>query len=201
MDTLCATFEEWYLGDGTYPPLFKGQKVNLSFYIASRDKSIHSTGQYLFEQIKYSDYKFCGKVIRNYVDKDKQIIIVDVGNFKFYIEEFDTTFNPTLGQFISGHGQLLLDYYIWVENIREYSNAPNIFYNFKVNSILRVTIPEKFINRYENGLSSPTSLSTEDYSDNEVEEIEDMRDDHQSSSEFYLLNLRFLNEDIAQTFT
>ena len=199
MDTICATFEEWYLGDGTYPPLHKGQKVNLSFYIAPGEKVHHSDGQYLFEQIKHSDYKFSGKVIRNYPESDKQIIIIDVGNFKFYIEEFDVSFKPDEGQFISGRGQLLLDYYIWVENLRDYPGPPNIFYNFQVEKILRVSIPEKFIYRYENGLSSPASLTTEDFGDNELQEIEDMRNEH-SSTVFFLLNLQFIDEDIAQTF-
>jgi hypothetical protein len=200
MDTLCATFEEWYLGDGTYPPLHKGQKVNLSFYINPVDKTITSNGNYRFEQIKHSDYKFCGKVIRNYTDPHKQIIIIDVGDFKFYIEESDKAFKPLVGQFISGHGTLLLDYYIWVENLRDYPDPPNLFYNFQVERIWKVAIPERFIHRHANGLSSPTSLSPQDYSDKDVQEIVDMRQDH-SSTEFYLLNLEFIEEEVAQTFT
>jgi hypothetical protein len=200
MDTLCATFEEWYLGDGTYPPLHKGEKVNLSFYVNPADKTIKPKGDYLFEQVKNSDYRFCGKVIRNYTDLNKQIIIVDVGNFKFYLEEFDETFKPSIGQFIWGHGTLLLDYYMWVENLLDYPDPPNLFYNFQVDNILKVAIPERFIHRNSNGLSSPTSLSPNDYNDNDVQEIEDMRHDH-SSTEFYLLNLRFIEEEVAQTFT
>lgn len=200
MDTLCATFEEWYLGDGTYPPLHRGQKVNLSFYIHPADKTITPNEDYLFEQVKHSDYRFCGKMIRNYTDADRQIIIVDVGDFKFYIEVFDKAFKPSVGQFISGHGTLLLDYYIWVENLSDYPDPPNLFYNFQIDSILRVTIPERFIHRHANGLSSPSSLAPEDYSDSDVHEIEDMRQDH-SSTEFYLLNLKFIEEEVAQTFT
>ena len=199
METLCATFEEWYLGDGTYPPLHKGQKVNLSFCINSAEKSIVRDENYRFEQIKHSDYKFCGKVIRHYSDPHKQIMIIDAGEFKFYIEEHNTGFKPSVGQFISGRGMLLLDYYIWVENIREYADPPNIFYNFEVDGILRVTIPERFIHRRESGFATPASLSTNDYTDNEVQEIEDMSNDH-SSTEFYLLNLKFIKEDIPQTF-
>lgn len=200
METLCATFEEWYLGDGTYPPLHKGQKVNLSFYINPVDKAIISNENYRFEQVKHSDYKFCGKVIRNYTDLDKQIIIIDVGDFKFYIEESDKAFRPLVGQFISGHGTLLLDYYIWVENLHDYPDPPNLFYNFQVERILKVAIPERFIHRNANGLSSPTSLSPQDYNDKDVQEIVNMRQDH-SSTEFYLLNLEFIEEEVAQTFT
>jgi hypothetical protein len=189
-----------YLGDGTYPPLHRGEKVNLSFYINPAGKIITPSGDYLFEQVKHSDYRFCGKVIRNYTDPHKQIIIIDVGNFKFYIEEFDKAFKPSVGQFISGHGTLLLDYYIWVENIRDYPDPPNLFYNFQVDSILKVAIPERFIHRHANGLSSPTSLSPDEYSVNDLKEIEDMSNDH-SSTEFYLLNLKFIDEEIAQTFT
>ena len=87
MNDICATFEEWYLGDGTYPPLYRGQKVNLSFYIVPTELKAVENGDSYFKQIKHSNYSFCGKVIRSYSDSDKQIIIVDTGDFKFYIEE------------------------------------------------------------------------------------------------------------------
>jgi hypothetical protein len=200
MTDICATFEEWYLGDGTYPPLHRGQKVNLSFYVLPTEIKVVENNSSHFKQIKHSNYSFCGLVIRNYLDSEKQIIIVDTGDFKFYIEQFDKSFSTTVGQFISGTGQLLLDYYIWVENLSDYENAPDIFYNFSVDKILIVRIPEKFIHRHDKGLSAPTSLAPSDYADSDVIEIEDMRNE-KSDTSFYLLNLTQIDERIEKTFT
>jgi len=200
MEKLCVTFEEWHLGDGNYPPLHKGQKVNLSFYIYPGNKEINANEEYYFNPIADSNYMFSGKVIRNYVDNEKQIIIIDTGSFKFYLEEFDLNFRPLVGQFISGNGLLLLDYYIWVENLDDYPDAPNIFYNFEVSQILRISIPERFIHRHsDGGTSYPTSLSPGEYDNEHVQEIEDMADDT-SGYRFYLLKLISIDEEFAKTF-
>ena len=200
MNDICATFEEWYLGDGTYPPLRRGQKVNLSFYVLPKEIKIVEDSDNYFNQIKLSDYSFCGLVIRNYSDSDKQIIIVDTGDFKFYIEQYDKSFSPMVGQFISGTGQLLLDYYIWVENLSHYENVPDIFYNFVVDKILIVKMPEKFIHRHDKGLSAPTSLASTEYTDSDMIEIEDMHNERSDTS-FYLLNLKQIDQRIKKTFT
>jgi len=198
MNNICVTFEEWHLGDGNYPPLHRGQKVNFSFYISLTNKQILENGECYFKQNRYSDYSFCGKVIRTYQSVDDgQIIIVDTGNFKFYIE--DSKFSVNIGQFISGQGVLLIDYYIWVEYLSSYDNPPDLFYNFIVENISKVKIPEKFIYRHDKGYSSPTSLAPSDYSETDLIEIEDMRND-KSETSFYLLNLKTIDQKIAKTF-
>jgi hypothetical protein len=198
MNDLCVTFEEWHLGDGNYPPLHRGQKVNFSFYISLTDKKVSDSAECYFRKVKHSDYTFCGEVIRNYnSDHESQIIIVDTGIFKFYIE--DASFSVKVGQFITGQGSLLIDYYIWVEYLSSYVDPPELFYSFIVDGISKVKIPEKFIYRHDKGYSAPTSLSPTDYSDNDLIEIEDMRND-KSETSFYLLNLKRINENIAKTF-
>jgi len=193
-------FEEWHLGDGNYPPLYKGQKVNLSFHIHPDNKQINANEEYYFNPIVDSNYTFSGKVIRNYINNEKQIIIIDTGSFKFYLEEFDLNFRPFVGQFVSGNGRLLLDYYIWVENLDDYPDAPDIFYNFEILQILRISIPECFIVRYKDGGNSyPTSLTPDEYDNDHIQEIEDMADDT-NGYRFYLLKLILIDEEFAKTF-
>ena len=199
MTDLCVIFEEWYLGDGTYPPLYRGEKVNLSFYISTNDCKISDKQEFYFIQIKDSDYSFSGRVIRNYKENDGQLIIVDTGTFKFYMEIPREKLSLAVGQFICGSGPLLIDYYAWVENLRNYENHPDLFYNFKVDKIRKVQIPEKFISRNDKAMAYPSSLSPKDYSENDILEIEDMDGDNSNTS-FYLLNLKTTNEQIPKTF-
>ena len=199
MTDLCVTFEEWYLGDGTYPPLHCGEKVNLSFYISTNDLKISDKQEFHLKQIKDSNYSFIGQVIRNYKKNEVQLIIVDTGSLKFYIEIPKETLSLNVGQFIFGTGPLLIDYYAWVENLSNYENPPDLFYNFSVDKIRKVRIPEKFISRNGEAMSYPSSLSPSDYSANDIVEIEDMRGDKGNTS-FYLLDLKNLNETVAKTF-
>jgi hypothetical protein len=199
MTDLCVIFEEWYLGDGTYPLLRRGEKVNLSFYIPTNDCKISDKRESYFVQIKDSDYSFSGQVIRNYKENDEQLIIIDAGTFKFYMEIPRKKLSLTVGQFICGSGSLLIDYYAWVENLRNYENRPDLFYNFKVVKIRKVQIPEKFIYRNDKAISHPSSLSPKDYSENDILEIEDMHGDNGNTS-FYLLDLKTIDEQVPKTF-
>jgi hypothetical protein len=63
---LTAVFETWHIGDGNYPPLRKGQLVNLSFELEphSLSKSTFLKDS-KFEQIKDADYSFAGMVLRS----------------------------------------------------------------------------------------------------------------------------------------
>jgi hypothetical protein len=201
MIKICATFEEWYLGDGTYPPLTKGQKVNLSFYVNPTELQLSTRTDFEFKQNQYSDYSYCGRVIKTYEsEENSEINIVDCGQFRFYIEGSPKIPKLKEGQFIEGRGMLLLDYYMWVENLADYSDAPDIFYNYQVDAIRKVKIPEKFIGRSGGSISHPSSLSPADYSDKDIFEISDMRTDDGRTS-FYLLDLDPINEQIGKTFT
>jgi hypothetical protein len=199
MKDLCVIFEEWYLGDGTYPPLHRGQKVNLSFYTFTKDIQVADKQPTYLKQIKDADYSFCGQVIRTYKQDDAQLVIVDVGALKFYMEIRKDSLSLSIGQFICGSGPILIDYYAWVEYLSSYEDPPELFYNFSVSKIRKVKIPEKFIYRNDKGMSHPTSLSSPDYSLNDIVEIENMADDDGSTS-FYLLDLKAIDEPISKTF-
>jgi len=199
MEKICVTFEEWYIGDGTYPPLTKGQNVNLAFYIQPYDKTFTTNSTYLLKQLKKSDYEFSGKIIRDFQDSDKRVIVVDTQKLLFYIEIPDTETKSLEGQFVFGKGQLLIDYYIWAEYFCNFENAPDLFSNFYVDKIRKVKIPEKFIHRHNNGFSAPTSLGTNDYNENDTEEIEDMNN-KKSDTSFFLLDLKPITDKIERTF-
>lgn len=199
MEKICVTFEEWYIGDGTYPPLTKGQNVNLAFYIQPYEKTFTTNSTYLLKQLKNSDYEFSGKIIRDFQDSDNRVIVVDTQKLLFYIEILGTETKSLEGQFVFGKGQLLIDYYIWAEYFCNYENAPDLFYNFNVDKIRKVKIPEKFIHRHNSGFSAPTSLATNDYNENDTEEIEDMND-KKSDTSFFLLDLKPITDKIERTF-
>ena len=74
---LTAVFETWHIGDGNYPPLRKGQLVNLSFELEphSLSKST-SLNDSKFAQIKDAEYSFVGTVLRIYPDPPSSPIVV-----------------------------------------------------------------------------------------------------------------------------
>jgi hypothetical protein len=74
-----------------------------------------------------------------------------------------------------------------------------LFYDFAIDKIRKVKIPEKFIHRHDKGFSAPTSLSTEDYNETNTEEIADMNDT-KCDTFFFLLDLKPINGKIARTF-
>src|SRR5580700_5455044 len=113
---LTAIFEEWHLGDGNYPPLSKGQIVNLSFEIEPNTIAIEDDGLHTeeFTRIEETMYQFCGRVLRVYDDLGDVIVVVQANRFKFYIDWLSKQPPPSVGNMIRGRGQLLLDHYAWV---------------------------------------------------------------------------------------
>ncbi len=155
-----------------------------------------------FTHLGSAEYNFCGKVIRLYRGKMKRklfgiyipffettrpnLIIVDTGEFRFYIE------NPHLnrvseGMLVSGRGTLLLDYYIWTETLHKRQNPPDIFYRLEVSRIRKVQIPERFITRHDRGKAYPTRVSPADSED--ISELETM-EGQKFDEEFYLIDFK-----------
>jgi hypothetical protein len=186
------TLETWVIEDGNYPLLNKNDKLNIAFNMEPYSIEIIENGNYLFEQIKYSEYNFCGKIIY----KHSNIIVVDTGILKFYIE-LKNNFN--VGTFINGNGKLLIDYFVWVENINKYKNHPDIFYNVIINKILAVKIPGKFISHFNGVISLPASIKSDDINENDIKEIKNMDNDFNGYG-FYLMELEQINEKINRTF-
>lgn len=174
---LTAVFETWHIGDGNYPPLRKGQLVNLSFELEphSLSKST-SLNDSKFEQIKDAEYSFAGTVLRIYPDPPSSpIVVVQAGDFHFYMNSFPPgTASLGEGDACEGYGRLLLDHYIWVEFLDSYDDPPNLFYPLRLTRIRSVKIPNSLISRSEKGMSGATSCSPDVYSTSAIGDVERM---------------------------
>jgi len=199
MEDLCVTFERWHMGDGTYPPLRKGQKVNLAFCVQSYEMEFTNVPQYVFRQLKNSDYEFSGQIVRDFQIGVLRLLLVNVKEFFFYIKISESGLQNLEGQFLCGKGQLLIDYGIWSEYFCHYEKEIDIFYNFTVESIHEVAIPDKFIQIDDGVFSAPPSLLANDYDATDMKEIEDMEYSTNDVS-FFLLDLKSTNEKVARTF-
>jgi hypothetical protein len=195
---LTAVFETWHIGDGNYPPLHKGQLVNLSFELEPRSLSISSSQRDgRFEQIKDAEYRFTGTVLKVYGDPPSgRIIVIQAGEFRFYMNSFPAG-TPTFseGDRCEGDGRLLLDHYIWVEFLSTYQEPPDLFYPLRLTRIRSVKIPESFISRTANCTSGPASLSEEEYSTAAIVELDEMENGEKDWA-FYLVD--FDDSDIEK---
>ena len=186
---LTAIFETWHLGDGNYPPLHNGQLVNLSFEFSpySLSKSTKPKPS-KFEQVKDAEYSFAGTVLKVYGKPPKgKLVVVQAEDFRFYINSFPTH-SPVLkeGDRCEGFGRLLLDHYIWVESLSSYKDPPDLFYSLRLTGIRAVKIPDAFISRTANAQAGPASLGQDDYSNDDIQEVERMEASHGDWS-FYLV--------------
>jgi len=90
-----------------------------------------------------------------------------------------------------------------VENLKEYTNPPDLFYTLRVKQIRKVQTPEQFIKRYEGGKSLPTRLPPKDYADIHVEELETM-EGQPFDEEFYIIDFDLAEAEkgtVRRTFT
>ncbi|MGA2039466.1 MAG: hypothetical protein ABSH42_09340 [Bryobacteraceae bacterium] len=187
-----ATFETWHLGDGNYPPLKKGQLVNLSFEIepdvltaAQKDapQRFHHLGQ--------AEYEFTGVVLCVYRDDSSdRIVVIEADQFRFYINS-PLTEGVGHGDTVSGRGTLALDHYIWVEFLADYSDPPDLFYKLRVMDICRVQIPERFIVRSGRNVSLPTRVKLYDYGPGDLTNVESITDE-----EYVSFIVQFADADV-----
>jgi hypothetical protein len=180
---LIAVFDSWYIPDGNYPPLRKGQRVNLSFeaYPVNLDAAEASDSR-LFENFENAQCSFVAEVIRRY-GYDEQIAVLDAGNFRFYVHG-PVAERLCAGDVVRGSGTLCVDHYLWVEFLYRYPDPPDIFYNSEVRRIRMVT--------FQPGDNSKT----------DVEELETM-EGQDFDKESYILDFDTAgleNEKIARTF-
>ena len=184
---LTAIFETWHIGDGNYPPLNRGQQVNLSFEMCpSRTEKIDVDQPGSLLHLGGGTYRFSGKILRVYSqEKQDAITIIQSGDFRFYVNR-DLGMNE--GNQLQGEGDLFLDHFIWVEFLDRRANPPDLFYQLIVQGISRVKIPERHITRNASGKALPPSLSPSDYHPEDVVEVETM-EGQALDEEFYLLDL------------
>jgi hypothetical protein len=85
---ITAIFEQWYIGDGTYPPLRKDDLVNLAFEMypevlrsnGGEPTRMHHAGNALYE--------FTGIVLRHYCEANQTpVLLIEVDGFRFYISD------------------------------------------------------------------------------------------------------------------
>ncbi|HSR34515.1 MAG TPA: hypothetical protein VLY63_28430, partial [Anaerolineae bacterium] len=141
-----AIFESWLVGDGTYPPLTKGQLVNLSFECETRVLEHARAGTSpRIEHLGLAECAFSALVLRVYRQSGSvPIAVLDAGRFRFYVHGATVAaFSP--GDLLQGDGTILLDHYIWVESLDTYPDPPDIFFNLRVSRIRKVQIPARFI--------------------------------------------------------
>jgi hypothetical protein len=170
---LTAVFESWHLGDGSYPPLRRGQQVNLSFEIYPVETARGDTNQSdSFTHLGGGSYEFKGSILRTYDDDPQEVVtIVQSGDFRFHI---DRPLGLKRDDPVVGRGALMFDHYLWVEFLDHYRDPPDLFVRLVVQRIRRVQVPERFVTRHELGKSFPASLSPTEYGPEEVTEIETM---------------------------
>jgi hypothetical protein len=183
----------------------KGEKINVSFNISSKDFEIVNKEMYKFKQIKYSEYDFYGKIIYKYSKSDhhSSIIVIDTLDFMFYME-INKKIKASVGKYIKGKGQLLFDYYIWTEFLNNYKKAPDIFHNLIIQKMYEIKIPNKYKKYYisnfsEKQISYPYSLPNDEIIESDIKEIENMTVSTDEAI-FYILVLEQITEKIEKTF-
>jgi hypothetical protein len=79
---ISAIFVGWHIGDGNYPPLNKGELVNLSFELApGRVTRVSASESETIIQIDGAEYQFCAKVLKIY----DELTVVEAEGFRFHI--------------------------------------------------------------------------------------------------------------------
>ena len=187
--------ESWVILDENYPSFKKNDEIKIA--LSSSELSIAPTNkkESFIKNINSAAYEFSGKCIAVYYDdrRDLEFVVIDTGLLKFYLyyhsyEEF------TVGEYYCGKVTLLVDPFMWKDSYKTLSDAPDIFYNFKVESIIRYFISDEHVTKDDDMIIHLTTLSSEKRKDapsREVEKIEvgeDLR-------EFFLLNLKMNKQD------
>ncbi|MBI3189309.1 MAG: hypothetical protein HYZ33_01545 [Ignavibacteriales bacterium] len=199
-----AIFESWHIGDGNYPPLYRGKLVNLSFELELKILTPTSnSNSEKFEQVIDAEYSFVGNILRLYDQDDDPFFVIQANEMIFYTTGDLSGYDYLLpGTKVSGYGTLLLDHYRWVEFLSEYTEPPNLFYTLRVDKIQKVQMPEKYIYRDNKSKSVPTRLHPSEYPKNNVAVVETM-EGQRFDEEFYIIDFSSISESnrvIPKTF-
>jgi hypothetical protein len=133
--TIHALFETWSIDDGNYPDMHVGMRVKLAF-IMNPARLETGAVEYRWLYLNGATYRFSGKVTERYEEPDP-IVVIDAGTMRFACE------GPSIaelraGDRVTGEGDLVVDYYIWSENVADRLGAENLFYDFVVSGLKRV---------------------------------------------------------------
>jgi hypothetical protein len=193
MKTICARLEPWILYEGTYPPLHKGDNVRLALAIEQAKVTKTKQTRCFFRQNRLFEYSFRGKVICNpildinYEQSGKEdLMVIDTGGYIFFLEYFGRNYRYPIGQYLEGKGQIALDYFIWESSLSEIENAPEIYNNFLIDSILAVTIPKNILYESTDIQLTACSADATKISDEDIKEVMVTEEEY---AWFYILNL------------
>jgi hypothetical protein len=158
---IAAIFEQWYIGDGTYPPFRKNQLVNLAFEMYPERLTVDEGRAATLKHAGNAEYEFSGTVLRHYCEHKPHVLLIEADGFRFYVSNGATPFDHLQrGERVSGRGALTLDHYLWAEFGHKYDcDPPNLFYTLRVARITEVEIPTTHIGRSETGWAAPTWVS------------------------------------------
>ncbi|MBI3031497.1 MAG: hypothetical protein HYY64_18510 [Candidatus Rokubacteria bacterium] len=182
---LTAVFESWHIGDGNYPPLHRGQLVQLSFELQPKGLLVISdSASSELQHRGDAEYSGRGVVLRRYKGGGETIAVLEAGGLRFYVHGSKAE-KLAQGSWVQFEGTLFLDHYLWVEYVHEYADPPDLFYNLRVTRLRKVAIPNRFVHRHARGMSFPTHVRPADW--DAVEELETM-EDQSFEEEFYVLD-------------
>lgn len=179
---LTAIFDQWLIGDGDYPPLSVDDQVNLAFRMQPTISNLaleveDTTEAERFDYQGLADYSFNATLLRKYIQPSRVTLgIFEACGFRFYLEHRDIAILQE-GNRYRGSGRLLLDEYLWTENLERYTDPPDLFYNLHVRRIQRIRIPEKFFHRSTVGIGMPAYLTWQDIEEDAVSEIYTMKEE------------------------
>lgn len=182
--------EGWLIPDERYPPFRKNDLVKLAFSIEETElKESGSTELYFRKLEGVAFYEFNAKAVGIFNHTDTiSTIAFDAGSFKFYIAPYQTN-DLKKGKFYTGRGTLLVDYFFWAENSKEYKSLPNLYYKFRINKIEKIVIPEEYKNKSDEMEVFMTKLPPEESAQVFREEVHFTGDDKDICSSYFVLSM------------
>jgi hypothetical protein len=187
---IIAIFEIWHIGDLNYPPLSTDMFVNLSFEVGfSELAQLDSVNEQRFHHLGGGEYEVVGEVLQIFQIATvtsgagqeiehgfRPVVVIEADGFRFYTDS-SIAAHRTAGALVRGKGILALDYYVWNMLHTQYADAPDLFYNLRVERIERVRIPDQFIRRTSKTVTWPARLRPGQYSAGDVTMVDEMTDD------------------------
>lgn len=186
---LTVAFETWLIGDGVYPPLARGQFVNIALQLqVSEIRRSSQTVPLCWESLEDAKYRVVAEVIGMFPgDRDEPTAALDAGGLRMYVEDCKLD-DLALGDRIEAVGTLGFDYYWWSETVSLEQDAPDLFHKFYIERIRRVPIPARFIHRTKKTLTSPTRVNASELESERIEDVVRMADES-DGFDFYLVDL------------
>jgi hypothetical protein len=186
---LTVVFETWLLGDGVYPPLARGQFVNIALQLqASEIRQASRTVPLCWESLDEAKYRVVAEVLEIFRgDRNEPTVALDAGGLRMYVENCKLK-DLGIRDRIEAVGTLGFDYYWWSERVSLEPDAPDLFHKFYIERMRRVPIPTRFIRRSNKTVTSPTRVDASEWESERIEDVARMADES-GCFDFYLVDL------------